>query len=161
MDPASIIGTASAVIGIIDALTKVIATISSLSAQWADADLAVLSFEAQLATLKAGLDKIREWMEASAESPHHQLAIDLDRCLRCCRLLIAKIERELAQLQAEAGPLKAAGKLRLMFKSKEIKEVEAMIGRQTGALTLLLTACNTYGFTVSTLARAGDELIGI
>ncbi|KAK4207144.1 G-protein alpha subunit-domain-containing protein [Rhypophila decipiens] len=119
-DPISILGTAGAVANIIDVLGKLITTFAELRSQWQEADLAVLALESELAALNAALTKIKEWAVSCSDDPHHQLTMDLDRCVVCCRLLIARIDAELSQFQTTAEN-------RL----------------DTAAMTLLLTACNT------------------
>jgi len=143
-DPITIIGTAGAIANIIDVLGKIISTIRDLRSQWQDADLTVLCLESQLAALNAALGKIRDWTEACSGDPHHQLVMDLDRCVTCCRLLIGKIDIELSQFRTtDESRLDAMSKLRLLLKTKDFENVQRMIEQQTGALTLLLVACNT------------------
>ncbi|KAH7124414.1 hypothetical protein EDB81DRAFT_731324, partial [Dactylonectria macrodidyma] len=143
-DPITIIGAAGAVANIIDVLGKTISTIGELRSQWQDADLAVLNLESQLAALNTALNKIKAWTESSFEDPHHQLVMDLDRCVVCCRTLINKIDVEVSQFQTTAeNRLDVASKFRLLLKTKDFENVQRMIEQQTGAFTLLLTAANT------------------
>jgi len=149
MDPVTAFGTASAVISIIDALAKVITTISSLATQWTATDLAILSFQSQLAALQTGLENIKEWRQLNFQDQQAQLMNDIDRCLRCCGLLIEKLEQEFGQLQTVDGLADTGSKLRFLFKSKELQDIQMMIERQTSALNLLLTAYNRYGISQS------------
>jgi len=115
-DPISILGTAGAVANIIDVLGKSIRTIAELRNQWQDADLTVVVLESQLAALNAALGKIKDWAESSFDSPHHQLAMDLDRCVACCRLLILKIDVEISRFTMDANDrLDIGSKFRLLF----------------------------------------------
>jgi hypothetical protein len=142
-DPLTILGAAGSVVSIIDVLGKTISTISKLRSQWQNADLAVLTFETQLAALKTALTEIKEWTDTDFDDPHHQLVMDLDRCIACCRLLIGKINAEISQFQTTSDDrLDAATKFKLLFKTKGIEDIQKMILLQTNALTLLLTACN-------------------
>ncbi|KAK4210542.1 G-protein alpha subunit-domain-containing protein [Rhypophila decipiens] len=143
-DPISILGTAGAVANIIDVLGKVITTFAELRSQWQEADLAVLALESELAALNAALTKIKEWAESYSDDPHYQLTMDLDRCVVCCRLLIGKIDAEISKFQKTTeNQLDAASKFRLLLKTKDFEHIQQMIGRQTAAVNLLLTACNT------------------
>ncbi|KAM7191373.1 GNA-3 g protein alpha subunit GNA-3 [Rhypophila sp. PSN 637] len=143
-DPISILGTAGAVANIIDVLGKIIITFAELRSQWQEADLAVLALESELAALNAALTRIKEWAESCSDDPHHQLTMDLDRCVVCCRLLIGRIDAELSQFQTTAeNRLDVASKFRLLLKTKDFEHIQHMIGKQTAAMTLLLTACNT------------------
>lgn len=142
-DPITIIGTAGAVANIIDILGKIISTVAELRSQWKDADLEVLNLESQLTALNTALCKIKAWTESSSEDLHHQLVMDLDRCVLCCRALITKINSETSQFQMNSeNHLDVASKFQLLLKTKDFGNVQRMIQQQTGALTLLLTACN-------------------
>lgn len=142
-DSITILGTTGVVANIIDVLGKTICITSELRSQWQDVDLAVLTFETQLTALKAALTKIKEWTDTGFEDPHHQLVMDLDRCVLCCRLLIGKINADLSAFQTTGGDqLDIASKFKLLFKTKGIEDMQKMIEQQTNVLTLLLTACN-------------------
>jgi hypothetical protein len=143
MEPLSIIGATGAVANIVDALAKTISTVADLRSRWKDAELAVVAFETQLVALRAALTKIHEWTTQEFASPHHQLVMDLDRCMMHCRQLIAGIDAELAGLRnRETGQLDAAGKARLLYRTKGISDMQKMVKNLTSALTLLLTACS-------------------
>jgi hypothetical protein len=145
-DPFTIFGAAASVVSIIDVLARTIGTIQNLRAQWKEADLALLSFTSQLAALSAALAKIQEWMESGIDesSLHHQLVIDLQCSIDCCRLLASKMYSELSELEARPdGTLPTAEKAKFVFKSSGMTELQNMIDRQISALNLLLTACNT------------------
>ncbi|KAM7219795.1 hypothetical protein V8F06_004829 [Rhypophila decipiens] len=80
-----------------------------------------------------------QWQEADLTV----LALE-NRCVVCCRLLIGRIDVELSQFQTTAeNRLDVASKFRLLLKTKEFEHIQQMIGKQTAAMTLLLTACNT------------------
>jgi hypothetical protein len=143
-DPITIIGTVGALGNIIDVLGKSISKTAELRSQWQEADLAVLLLESQLAALNSALCKIKIWTESAFDNPHHQLVMDLDRCVTCCRLLIGKIDMEVSKFTMnDDNRLDVGSKLRLLVKTKNFEHVQRMIEQQTGALTLLLTACNT------------------
>lgn len=127
-DPLTILGAAGSVANIVDILGKTINTISELRSQWQDADLVVLTFETQLTALQAALTKIKEWTDTDFNDPHHQLVIDLDRCMACCRSLIGKIDGEISQFQTSSNDrLDVASKFKLLFKTKGIEDVQKMI----------------------------------
>ena len=143
-DPIGIIGTAGALANIIDVLGKVINTVSEYRRQWKEADLAALNLESQLAALSTALNKIKQWADSSFQEPHHQVVIDLDRCMLCCRVLIGKIDIELSQFEVTPqNQLDVASRFRLLLKTRDFEHVQGMIEQQTSALTLLLVACNT------------------
>jgi hypothetical protein len=142
-DPISIIGTFGAVANIIDVVGKTISTIRELRDEWKEADLTFLSLAAQLTALKAALTKIKEWTDNELGESHHQLVMDLDVSMSCCRMLIGKINILLSKLHQTADEtLDFSSKVKLVFGSKTIDDVQKLIEQQTSALTLLLTACN-------------------
>lgn len=143
-DPITLLSTAGAVANSIDALGKTINTIGELQSQFQDADPAVLNLDSQLVALNTALNDINVWAESTPEEPHHQVVMDLDRCVACCRILINKIDAEMASFQITPGnELDVASKFRLLLNGKDFENIQRMIGQQTEAFTLLLTACNT------------------
>jgi len=147
VDPISLIGTAGSVANIIDVVAKTIDTIRELANEYKDADLRFFSLVSQLTALRAAFDKILEWMGMDMDpgDPHHQLIMDLDLSMTCCRMLVGKIDDMLAELrQEDDGKLDFASKVKLVFGSKNINGIQKLIEQQTGALTLLLTACNWF-----------------
>ena len=53
----------------------------------------------QLTGLNVALSEISKWADRNSEDPHYQLAMDLNHCLSHCRLLIAVIDGEIANLR--------------------------------------------------------------
>ena len=142
-DPISIIGTAGAVANIIDVLGKTISTIRELRNEWKEADITFLSLVAQLTALRASLTKTKEWTDTDPADPHYQLVMDLDVIISCCRMLIGKIDTRLSELQQTVNEkLDFSSKVKLVFGSKSMDNLQKLIEQQTSALTLLLTACN-------------------
>ena len=144
MDPLTVLGTAGAVANIIDTLGKAIGTLRHVYRQWRDADFTLLNLISQLAALKAALAKIQKWLDCDLlDDQHSQLGMDLDLSLTCCRTLVDRLNAQISGLQVkESNALALAGKWRLVLGVSEIIEQQKFIERQTGALTLLLTACN-------------------
>ncbi|KAG7410021.1 hypothetical protein Forpe1208_v011073 [Fusarium oxysporum f. sp. rapae] len=142
-DPLSIIGTAGSIANIIDVLTKTITIVCEMRQAWKIADLTILTFENQLNLLKFSLCEIQKWAEAKVDDQSHQLVMQVDNCVTCCRLLISKIDGEVSQLEkTEAGDLMMGSKISLLFKTKDMEQIQRMVDQQTHTLTLLLSACN-------------------
>lgn len=143
-DPLTILGTASSVAALLGILGRTITTLSGLRGQWKDADLTVLTFETQLIAMRAALTEIDEWAASiDGGAPHHQLVMDLDRCLTCCQLLMEKVNAGISEFHTAAGgTLDGLSRLRLLVKAKGIEDMQRRIEIQTAALNLLLTACN-------------------
>lgn len=148
MDPCTILGAAGALANVIDVLGKTLRGINDLRCQWRDADLSVLTLECQLSALGTALVRIKQWTEASDGEIHHQLVMDLDSSVACCRLLVSKIDAEVSQFRYSNNMLHASSRFRLLLKTKDFEKVQVMIERQTGTLGLLLMACNTYVFRI-------------
>jgi len=158
MEPFTAIGTASALTSLIGVLGKVIDTFSELRERWQDADLVLLTLEARLIAMRAALGEIERWTATLTEAPHHQLTMDLDRCLACCRVLIDRMDVELAKIvdpnDTCMNGLGAISKLKLVFNTKRLQGVQSMLESQTNVLTLVLAACNS-----NTLAEQNSVLL--
>jgi guanine nucleotide-binding protein G(i) subunit alpha len=142
-DPLTIIGAASSVAGIVELLGKTVSALLTLHSRWKDADFTFINLIAQLTALKAALSKLQEWMDTDMDEPHHQLVMDLEASVTCCRMLVRRMDSEVEDLQQNSGTgLDAQNKIKLVIKSGTLEELQKMVDRQTSALTLLLTACN-------------------
>jgi hypothetical protein len=142
-DPLTVLGAIASSIQIIDVLTKATSILDTLCAQWQSSDIALLSLTSQLGALSAALSKIHEWMESGVEEVHHQLVMDLNTSINCCKMLATKLYSEISDLQkTPGGSLLTTAKARFVFKRSGIGELQSMVDRQIAALTLLLTACN-------------------
>ncbi|KAH0559729.1 hypothetical protein GP486_003753 [Trichoglossum hirsutum] len=145
MDPITAIGTAGAIANMIDVVSKAIKSLRDLCDRWKDAGFTILNLIAQLTALRAALTKIQEWIDSDLAGipQHHQLVMDLDLSVTCCRMLINRIDAQVSELDRTAGDtLDVRSKIRVVFGAKAIEDLQKAIERQIGALTLLLTACN-------------------
>lgn len=143
VDPLTIIGAAASVASIVDLLGKTVNTLHTLHSRWKEADFTIINLTAQLIALKAALSRLEEWMDTDVDEPHHQLVMDLDASVTCCRMLVRRIDSEVEDLQQKSGTgLDAQSKVKLLMKNGTLEELQKMVDRQTGALTLLLTVCN-------------------
>nr|RBQ96769.1 hypothetical protein FVER53263_20490 [Fusarium verticillioides] len=159
-DPLSIIGTAGAIANIIDVLTKTITTVCDMRHAWKIADLSVFAFENQLSLLKFALFEIQKWTESRSCEQSHQLVMQVDSCVTCCRLLIGKIDGEVSQFQkTTAGDLELGSKLSFLFKTKDMEQIQRMVDQQTHTLTLLLSACNSNALEEQTRILQQPKII--
>ena len=139
----AVIGTVGAVASIIDILGKTIGAISEVRDEWKEADFTFLCLISQLTALRAALTKIQEWVDTEIADPHHQLVMDLSTSTVSCRVLISKLYGRVSELhQSTNKTLDFSSKIKLIFGSKSMDELQKMIERQTNVLTLLLVACN-------------------
>jgi guanine nucleotide-binding protein G(i) subunit alpha len=147
-DPVSVIGAAGSILGILEVLCKSISTLHELHSRWKEAEFTFINLVSQLTALKAALYKLQEWIDSDIADLHHQLVIDLDVSITCCRMLVGKIDTHLSEMNQGAvfpgarNTLGVESKIKLVFKSGELEDLQKMLERQTNALTLLLTACN-------------------
>ncbi|KAF2499624.1 hypothetical protein BU16DRAFT_557938 [Lophium mytilinum] len=101
-DPFTIIGTAGAVAGLMDVLAKSISALRDMHERWKDADFMLLNLAAQLSALRAALREIQTWVDSESAEPHHQLVMDLDFSMACCKMLVAKMDKSISDLQVTA-----------------------------------------------------------
>jgi guanine nucleotide-binding protein G(i) subunit alpha len=142
-DSMMIFGASASVASIIQVLAKVVNTLSELHDRWKQADFTFVNLIAQLTALKAALNKLQEWMDADMDGPHHQLVMDLEMSITCCRMLVSKMDFEVSKLrQNENDALDMQSKMKLVVRNGTLEELQKMVERQTNALTLLLTVCN-------------------
>lgn len=139
----AVIGTIGAVCNIVDVISKTIAVISEYQSRWKTADLALLSLASQLTALRAALTEIQKWLERNTQDMHHQLTMDLEVSLSCCRLLASELEAFFSQLSInDDHVLSSSDKMKFVLRSQGAKDIRKFIEHQTSSLTLLLTACN-------------------
>ena len=154
MDPVTILGTAGAVADIVGLITKTINSLDELRTRWRKVDLTVINLRSQLTSLRAALNQISEWIQLGlAHVPqHHQLVIDLEQSVSCCRLLVKSMEVFISELNLrDDGILDLDQKIQTVFQTKRYKEFQEFIPHQTSALNLLLSAFSWYaGFDFST-----------
>ena len=128
---------------ILSVLSRSIRIANQIQTEWAGAELKLLSLSSQLTALRAALSKIQEWMYRNLEHSYHQLVMDLDASLKCCRLLVLRIEQLLGKLaDGMYGSLDFAGHVKIVFGTSSLNDVQGLLQQQISALTLLLTACN-------------------
>lgn len=142
-DPLTIVGSAGAICNIVDVVGKSISALNELRTRWKDSDLIFLSLVSQLVSLRAALEKVRAWSESEEQQLHHQLIMDLDVCIACCKLLIIKLDEFISSLdQPTSKSLDATAKARVVFRVSSLEGIQKLLERQTNALVLILTACN-------------------
>ena len=144
-DALAVIGIVGSIASIIDILGKTIAAIRKIQSEWQEADLTFLCLASEVVALRAALTKIKEWAELDDTEAHHQLTMDLETSLSCCRILVSKLDNELSRFhQTSEHTLDFSSKRKLVLGRQDIEAIEKLIQRQTIALNLLLTACNWY-----------------
>lgn len=100
MDPLLIVGAASSIVSILDIATRYIGSLPELQRRRTEADWIVGLLVGQLATFKAVLEQIYEWIAPSlnAALQSRQLFMDFDTSLESCHLLISVIKSHVSSL---------------------------------------------------------------
>lgn len=144
MDPVSVIGLASSVIGIIDVATKSISALRALRQRWQTADLTISLLISQLTTIKAALSQIEAWISNNLNTiQHYQLVMDLQASLQSCEALLLFIDGQLSYCDwNDNNALYPTSKIKAVLQDKIVKECATHLGNQSTALNLLLTALN-------------------
>lgn len=108
--------------------------------------MTIMNITSQLAALRAALSKIAEWVSSDLQDvpQHHQLIIDIGDCIDCCRNLIKTMDDHISKVDSRTtDALNLSSKIRRVFNDKAFRDIQIFMERQTNALTLLLTACNS------------------
>ena len=144
VDPITIIGTAGAIANIIDVATKTINALRDLYDRWKDADFTLLNLIAQITALKAALSKIQQWLDSENERlQHHQLTMDLDASITCCRMLITRMNSAIQELnRGAAGGLDLGSKIKVVLGERKHEEFQKLIDRQISVLALVFSVCS-------------------
>jgi guanine nucleotide-binding protein G(i) subunit alpha len=146
VEPLTIIGTAAAVVGIIESIAKALSTLHDLRGQWKQADLRLVNLEVQLLALKTALGKIGEWLKPGldeVQDPCHELVLTVGTVIQCCNMLATMLDAEVSEFSRNTdSSLDAQSRMKFLSKNGTLEELQTMVDRQTNALTLLLTACN-------------------
>ena len=118
----AVIGTAGAVVSLIDAIGKTMIKTRALYDEWRDADASLLSLNSQLIILRVTLSRIQSWVNSDTHEAHHQLVMDLNTSIHCCEVLVGKIDALVAGLHRTPADsnlgLDFSSKVKLMYGSK-------------------------------------------
>ncbi|KAK3622342.1 Guanine nucleotide-binding protein alpha-2 subunit [Elasticomyces elasticus] len=146
--PVTVVTTEGKVSNVIDMLKKTTVQVHAIQHERQNVDYTLLNLISQLTALKAALEMIGKWAEADAAEPHHQLQMDLDRCLTGCRVLVAKLDQVTEHIQncllnRDLAP--SVVETTMSSALAEAEEIQKYIATQINAMNLLLTAfqCNT------------------
>ena len=145
MDPVSIIGVVGSIVSVIDVVTRNLIYLRRLQQQWTMADMTITLLIGHLATLKAALNQISEWIGTSLSSmpQHHQLVMDLTMSLESCKLLVLFMNSHIDRLElSDDDTLKLRSRVRVVLEDQSVKDCVNHLNTQANALNLLLTAFN-------------------
>ena len=145
MDPVSVMGVLGSVVNMVDVVTRSLKAVRSLQQKWKMADMTVTLLLGHMATLKAALNQISDWISSNLRPmpQHHQLVMDLGMSLDSCKALVAFMHSHLIYLELNhAGSLTLQSRVRAILQNQSMKDCLNHLGHQANALNLLLTALN-------------------
>lgn len=142
MDPISAIGFVSSALGIIELVTKGIASLTELRDRYRVADLKVSLLIGQLSTLNAALNQITRLLNDNLDVRHDtQLVQGLSTSLGSVEAVITILDEHLSPLQRQsANSLNTLGKVAFLWDESTLKDYLSLLNNQVNALNLLLTA---------------------
>ncbi|ETS76652.1 hypothetical protein PFICI_12039 [Pestalotiopsis fici W106-1] len=123
----AIADTVTGLLGVLEAVATTLASAAELRRKWGYDDATVLSLENQLLTLQGVVSQTKYRVEQAIASQygapalHVQLVLYLDRCITCCRPLIARIDGDILQQHrlAASGPRRSMSKLMMRMRSSK------------------------------------------
>lgn len=142
MDPASAIGVASAVLSIVNLISKSVASLSDLHSRFNAADLRVSLLIGQLSTVKAALNQIAKLLEGPYGALRDsQLMSDFSSSLGCVQAVVVVLDDKISLMQRDsANELTIRSKAHFMWDEKTMDDYLNLLNNQIHALGLLLTA---------------------
>lgn len=125
--------TVTGLSSLLDAVANTLASAAELRRKWGEDSMTVLSLENQLLTLQGVVSQTKYRVEQSISSQygapalHDLLVLYLDRCIACCRPLLAKVDADILQQHrlAASGPRRSMSKLMMRMRSGK-KEINPM-----------------------------------
>ena len=111
-----------------------------------DLDFILPIMVSQLTVWRAALTKIREWaeVESEVEGDHYEILDQLSPLLQSCQMLATKVDGGIQDVQKLSTTVGFVTKNEDFQTSiAEMGKLQGFIDKQTSALNLLLTACNT------------------
>ena len=149
MEAIASISFATSIIQTIDVVVRTIDSLRKLQVRWKSMDFTVAQLIGHLATLKAALNQISNWVSGNAgRCPQNdQLTTDLEASMESCHTLLSFMEDFLSNLcWNECDNLTFESKARALLQDAKVKECQSHLSHQATALNLLLTALNWLVF---------------
>ena len=142
-----VVGTAGAIVGILDVVTRSILKLAEIRKRYKNVSLTVELLSGRLVTVKAALEQIHGFANDAlrGQEQHYQLVISLDAAVRCCRSLLEVIDADLSRLQYhDDDVLTTESKVRIILESGGITECLTRLDHQVNALNLVVVAFQWY-----------------
>ena len=135
-------GTAGAIIGIVDVVTRSIFKLAEIRQKYKSVELIVELLSTQLGTVKTALEQIEAFLSSGLreDEQHYQLVMNLDIAIRSCGSLVRLIDKQLSALMHNNGnAMSKRSKISLALNSKGMDECMTRLDRQVNGLNLLIT----------------------
>ena len=129
-------GAVASVTGLLTSVEHLATTLSNLKERYSYAALNVTLITSSLFTIKAALEAIEDWRKVET-SRSSQVYLDLEVCLQSCALLVAVIERKLAETDLIRPNF--CDQVRFISLDAIYKDFTSSLDGQIRALHLLLT----------------------
>ena len=145
MEAIASISFVTSILQTIDVVVRTIDTLRKLQVRWKSTAFTVAQIIGHLATLKAALNQISNWVSGNAgRCPQNdQLTTDLEASMESCHTLVSFMEDLLSNLcWNECDNLTFESKTRALLQDTKVKECQSHLSHQATALNLLLTALN-------------------
>ena len=136
------VGTAGAVIGIVDVVTRSILKLAEIRKKYNSVELIVELLSTQLGTVKTALEQIEAFLSSDLreDEHHYQLVMNLDISIRSCGSLVRLIDKQLSALMYGSGnAMLKRFKISVVLNSKEMDECMTRLDRQINGLNFLVT----------------------
>ncbi|KAF2234226.1 hypothetical protein EV356DRAFT_502558 [Viridothelium virens] len=169
MDPASIVGIVSSVVGIADVVTRSIRSLNSLKTKYRDTPLIVSTLIGQLFTTQVALQQLSSWAEdyprksAGSEGGRYpELVAQVGSALDCFGPLVVSLQRDLDQFEgSNKTSMSFTRRMSFLWNERDLNDYLGLLDRQVNALTLLLQAiqCKTQDQQRELLAEKESQTV--
>ncbi|TGO14489.1 hypothetical protein BTUL_0052g00270 [Botrytis tulipae] len=136
MDPVSILTLTGSVFTTGKFITSLITHLVTLKSKYKSASLMASHLIGQLTTIKAALDEVSNWIATSLQGAdrNEQLIFNLESSLESCHVFLLMLEDHITRLDQNGIDRQLKGKVKLLWKESEIKELNNYLSSQISAL---------------------------
>jgi hypothetical protein len=137
------LGAVGAIVGLIDVATRSILALADLRRQFKDADMTITLLSGQIIAVRSALTQIQTLWSPDRES-YYLSVLNLDISLKCCELLLEKLDEQLQHVNRREDEDHATftKRARVVLESKGTEECLTRLDRQINALNLMVTTLN-------------------
>ncbi len=140
-----VVAAVGAISGIVDIANRSISALADIRRRFNETSLTIKLLTGHLLAVVTALDLIQALIEQklSGNDIYYELTLNLDVALRCCKLLVGKIDDHIPRLgQNGEADVSLGSRVRLVMESKGIEDYLTRLDRQTSALNLVIATFN-------------------